>query len=169
MASKTFSHNTDRQKRKSRGSVEEFFSVGMWVFWLSLHAFTPTRRRPNMESCIACGGKRICHTETGVIKRCNGKTEQPPQTVLWQPQNRHTHTKRADRNNIDRVDWETANHISSQQPQSGAQDRPAYAHPRIIRWTLPALPYGTPGSHQENSGRSRRTHRRHRQRPVQPQ
>jgi hypothetical protein len=47
-----------------------------------------------MESCRACGGKRVCHTATGIEKQSETKTESDSQTVLWQPQKIFHHIKR---------------------------------------------------------------------------
>jgi hypothetical protein len=48
----------------------------------------------NMESCSSCGEKTVSHTETAAEIQAEHKTETRSQTVLWQPQNHHTHIKR---------------------------------------------------------------------------
>ncbi|MCW3996562.1 MAG: hypothetical protein NWE98_10515 [Candidatus Bathyarchaeota archaeon] len=47
----------------------------------------------HIELCGACGETILCHTVTGKEKRCTGKKQPQTQTILWQPQNRHTHIK----------------------------------------------------------------------------
>jgi hypothetical protein len=67
-------------------------------FFRSFHALSHSHPAScNMEPCRACEEKRICHTETDAKKHCCNKTEPSPQTVLWHPQNRNTHTKRKTR------------------------------------------------------------------------
>jgi hypothetical protein len=53
----------------------------------------------NIEACWACGGNRLCHTITGVEKRCNPNEQSFSFVFLWCPVKRHTHIKRQKRFN----------------------------------------------------------------------
>jgi hypothetical protein len=48
----------------------------------------------NMKPCTVCGGECLCHTATGVVKRCNPKKQPPSIAVLWRTVKCHTHIKR---------------------------------------------------------------------------
>jgi hypothetical protein len=43
---------------------------------------------------MACGEKRISHTETDAKKQLKPKKQMLTQTILWHPAKHHTHTKR---------------------------------------------------------------------------
>jgi hypothetical protein len=54
----------------------------------------PHRAPFNIEACMVCGEKRLCHPETDAEKHCKPKIEPVLQTALWRPLNRSTHIKR---------------------------------------------------------------------------